>query len=300
MCAVQLHRRHRNTVTARAPGGHRLKFDPCSGMKVLGSWCDDSGDSTGALVASLQTGNSASYKYKALLKDRKLPIVGRTKAFGTACVDFTLHGSETLHLDSANLKMLKGWEGRCIKTRRRSRRGNWETHQHQRTEDAVDGTCTKNEILRIHFKALLRLHKWARAALNLQWTAEECFTLKAPLLYRDHEWWKRTQADVGLRKRNCEATRKYRHGTNVPVRRCEAPFVEVFGVNWKQTSMAEDGTHWHELRWVFCLHNTQKLQNPPHVAAREGKGARAKGRTTGERGKTAEATHKQREGGRRK
>ena len=47
----------------------------------------------------------------------------------------------------------------------------------------------------------------------------------------------------------------------------------------------------------ICYHNTLKLQNPPHVAAREGKGARAKGKTTGERGKTAEATQKQREGG---
>ena len=100
-------------------------------------------------------------------------------------------------------------------------------------------------------KALLRLHKWASVALNLQWTAKECFTLKALLLYRDQEWWERTQADEGLGKRNCEATRKFRHGTNVAVRRCEAPFVEVFGVNWKQTSMAEDGTHWHELRWVL-------------------------------------------------
>ena len=94
----------------------------------------------GALVASLQAGNSAFYKYEALLKDRKLPIVERTKAFGTACVASTLHGSETLHLDSATLKKLKGWEGRCIRTMRRGRRGNWETHQHcmKRTEDALD------------------------------------------------------------------------------------------------------------------------------------------------------------------
>ena len=33
--------------------------------------------------------------------------------------------------------------------------------------------------------------------------------------------------------------------------RCEAPFVEVFGVKWKQKAMAEDGTQWHESRWVF-------------------------------------------------
>ena len=72
-------------------------------------------------MSSLQTGNSAFYKYEALLKDRKLPIVGRTKAFGTACVASTLHGSETLHLDSTNLKK----EGRCIRTMRRGRRSNW-------------------------------------------------------------------------------------------------------------------------------------------------------------------------------
>ena len=47
----------------------------------------------------------------------------------------------------------------------------------------------------------------------------------------------------------------------------------------------------------ICHHNTQKLQNPPHVTSREGKGARAKGKTTGERERTAEATQKQREGG---
>ena len=35
----------------------------------------------------------------------------------------------------------------------------------------------------------------------------------------------------------------------------------------------------------ICHHNTEKLQNPPHVTSREGKGARAKGKTTGEREK---------------
>ena len=59
----------------------------------------------------------------------------------------------------------------------------------KRTEDALDGICSKKEILRFHIKALLRLHKWARVALNLQWTSEECFSLKAILLYRDQEWW---------------------------------------------------------------------------------------------------------------
>ena len=68
-------------------------------MKVLGSWCDDSGGRTGALVASLQTGNSAFYKYEALLlKDRKLSIVGRTKAFGTC-----LRGLDVARLGNASL-----------------------------------------------------------------------------------------------------------------------------------------------------------------------------------------------------
>ena len=83
-------------------------------------------------------------------------------------------------------------------------------------------------ILRVHTKVLLRLHRWARVALNLQWTAEECFPPKAVLLQRDQEWWDRTGTDEGLRKRNCEATMEYRHGTNVPMRIWEAPFMEVF------------------------------------------------------------------------
>ena len=98
----------------------------------------------------------------------------------------------------------------------------------------------------------LRLHKWAKVALNLQWSLEECFPLKALLLYRDQEWWERTQTDEGLGKRNCEVTRKYRHGTNVPMRRWEAPFVETFGVNWKRSAVADDGARWHESRWVFA------------------------------------------------
>ena len=160
----------------------------------------------------------------------------------------------------------------------------------KRTEDALDRICTKNEILRIHIKALPRLHKWARGALNLHWTTDECFPLKAPLLYRDQEWWERTQADEGLRKRNCEATRKYRHGKNVPMRRWEAPFVEVFRVNWKQNAMAEDGTQWHESRWVFVWHHdSQEPQDPSDIAARKDKRTRTKRRTAGQRGTAAEA-----------
>ena len=93
--------------------------------------------------------------------------------------------------------------------------------------------------------------KWARVAVNLQCTKGECFPLKALLLCRDQEWWERTQADEGMRKRNHKATRKYRHGTNVPMRRLEALFVEVFGVNWKRMAMAEDGTQWCQSRWGF-------------------------------------------------
>ena len=96
MHAAQLHRRHRNTVTVRAPGSHRLKFDPCSGMKVLGSWCDDSGGSTGALVASLQTGNM-----------RILQIRGTAK------------GSQTAHRwADKGILALPAWPSRCTAQKR--------------------------------------------------------------------------------------------------------------------------------------------------------------------------------------
>ena len=67
-------------------------------MKVLGSWCDDSGGRTGALVASLRTGNSAFYKYEALLNDRKLSIVGRTKG-----IRHCLRGLDVARLGNASL-----------------------------------------------------------------------------------------------------------------------------------------------------------------------------------------------------
>ena len=76
MHSLDMHRRKRNTVTARAPEGHRLRFDPCGSMKVLGSWCDDKGGSTGALVASIQTGNSAFYKHEIVLKVENCPLRG--------------------------------------------------------------------------------------------------------------------------------------------------------------------------------------------------------------------------------
>ena len=110
----------------------------------------------------------------------------------------------------------------------------WQTHQHymKRTEDALDGICSQNEILRVRIKAL-RLHKWARVALNLQWSSEECFPAQGATALQRSRMVGANAADEGLRKRNCEATRKHRHGTNVPMRWCETPFVEVFGVNWK-------------------------------------------------------------------
>ena len=86
-------------------------FDPCSCMKVLGSWCDDKGGSTGALVASIQTGNSAFYKHETVLKDRELTIAGRIKAFQAASVASTMHGMETLHLDSADPQKAQGLGG---------------------------------------------------------------------------------------------------------------------------------------------------------------------------------------------
>ena len=38
---------------------------------------------------------------------------------------------------------------------------------------------------------------------------------------------------------------------NTPMRRWEAPFVEAFGVDWKQCVMADDGAWWHGSRWDF-------------------------------------------------
>ena len=115
MYAAHVPTRDQNVVTARALEGHRLVFDPCCSMKVLGSWCDDRGCSSGAFLAGLQAGNRACHKHHGLLTDKMLPIAGRAKAFGTACAASTLHGLETLHLDGVGHRKLKGWEGRCLR-----------------------------------------------------------------------------------------------------------------------------------------------------------------------------------------
>ena len=41
-----------------------LRFDPCSNMKVLGSWCDDEGGSTGALVPAFRRATAHSTNTK--------------------------------------------------------------------------------------------------------------------------------------------------------------------------------------------------------------------------------------------
>ena len=46
--------------------------------------------------------------------------------------------------------------------------------------------------------------------------------------------------------------RKYRQGTNTPMRRWEAPFVEAFGTEWVQCAVAAAGVRWHETRWDFA------------------------------------------------
>ena len=107
MRAAHVPRKDRNVVTARGLEGYRLVFDP--------------GRSSGALLASLQAGNSAFCEHEGLLRDKKV-APGRAKAFGSACTASTLHGSETLHLDNAGLRELKGWEGRCLRSMRHFRR----------------------------------------------------------------------------------------------------------------------------------------------------------------------------------
>ena len=142
MCAAHVPRRDRNVVTARALEGHRLVFDPCCSMKVLGSWCDDGG--------GRPTANT-----RGLLRDNMLPIAGRAKAFGTACAGSTLHGLETLHVDEVGVRKLKVWEGRWLRKMRHFGKGNWETDQHtmKRTEDALNTIDAKNELKRMHSKS---------------------------------------------------------------------------------------------------------------------------------------------------
>ena len=148
----------------------------------------------------------------------------------------------------------------------------------KRTQDALDIICSKDETKRLHTRALLRLHKGARVALDLQF--------KALLLFRDQEWWERTQADEGLRKRNCEATRKYRHGTNVPKRRWENTLREGL---WSELEAERYG---RRRRMCTCHNDAHKLQNLSDVAAREAEGAR---RTTGEWRKAAETSQEQKQ-----
>ena len=52
MSAAHMSRNHRSKITARGSEGHRFPLELCRNMKVLGSWCDDSGGgSSGALSA---------------------------------------------------------------------------------------------------------------------------------------------------------------------------------------------------------------------------------------------------------
>ena len=151
-------------VTARAPEGHRLRFDPCSSMKVLGSWCDDKGGSTGSeLVASRQ---------QCLPQTRDSAEGSRTAHCGTD----TSFPSSKRGLDVARHREASPGQRRSQEAQQagrdaaseqwdgRRRRGNWETHHNfmERTEDALDGICTKNEILRVHIKVLLRLYRGGR------------------------------------------------------------------------------------------------------------------------------------------
>ena len=45
---------------------NRERFDQSCNVNFLGSWCDDRGGSTGALVARVQTGNGAFCKHETL------------------------------------------------------------------------------------------------------------------------------------------------------------------------------------------------------------------------------------------
>ena len=65
-------------------------------MKVLGVTTAEAARERSWPAFKRATG--AFYKYEALLNERKLSSLGGQKAFGTACVASTLHGSETLHL----------------------------------------------------------------------------------------------------------------------------------------------------------------------------------------------------------
>ena len=143
-----------HTCPARALEGYRLLLDSFRNMKILGSWCDDCGGSSGAVLAGLQAGSSAFYKHEGLLRDKTLTIAGRAGAFGSTCTASEFHGSETLHLDSGGLRRLKGWEGRWLRSIRRFRRSKWETHQHfmKRTEDALVTIYKKNELKRTHMR----------------------------------------------------------------------------------------------------------------------------------------------------
>ena len=49
--------------------------------------------------------------------------------------------------------------------------------------------------------------------------------------------------------------------------------------------MAEDGTQWHESRWVIRQHDSQEPQVPSDIAANKEQRTRGKGRKTGQRGK---------------
>ena len=187
-----------------------------------------------------------------VLKDRELPIAGRINAFQAASVASTLHGMETLHLTAQISRSSKAGR-RCIRTVRRSRRGIWETSSLHEAHGGCPGRHLHQERNPAHtHQSSTTVAQVGESSLEPAMDHGGVLPAQSSVAQcRDQEWWERTQADEGLRKRNCKATRKYRDRTNVSMRRWEAPFVEVFGVNLKKMAMAEDGTQWHESRWGF-------------------------------------------------
>ena len=83
MYAAHVPRKDRNE-------GHRLAFDPCCSMKVLGSWCDDGGGSSGFGSASRQSSSGKQCVLQTLL-DEPRPLVPLAQ------------------------HRQKGWKGRCLR-----------------------------------------------------------------------------------------------------------------------------------------------------------------------------------------
>ena len=80
------------------------------------------------------------------------------------------------------------------------------------------------------------------------------------LAYRTQRWWRDTSRDFSLRKRSRGPLTNLQHRTNRPRRGWEAPFVLVFGVEWRDAAATPHG--WRATRKEFVRQLSRRWNLP--------------------------------------